>query len=157
MKSYLTGFNNHPSRSQIDDGLFESMYELFVQIGVFWENTPTSSNLRADLFTFMSNRIEIDTNYIEEYENAAFVLREIIKEHQGNVNEAYAAFFTDPAGLESPPQTKIARARQKVSNEFIAFQLTVGGFESFGAKNYPGYIAGSYVPGNNAPYRTKAN
>jgi hypothetical protein len=155
MKSYLTSYKNYSNAATIDSSLFNSMYELFTQIGLFWENTPQNSDLGPDLLTFMINRIEIDTNYIEEYNNAQYVIEELIEEHNGNKNAAYKEFFTSPEGLVNPPKSKLAKARQKVSNEFIAFQLTVGGFASFGGKNYPGYIAGAYIPDEQTPYRTK--
>ena len=44
----------------LDDALFEAMYELLVQIGVFWGNTPKDNDLRSDLYTFMMNRITLD-------------------------------------------------------------------------------------------------
>jgi hypothetical protein len=154
MKSYLTSHKTVRIQKKIDTDLFESMHELFTYIGIFWENTPENVDTKTELFSFMTNRIALDSNYLEEYRNAQFVLNEIIDEYHGNKNEAYAYFFTAPEGLETPPKNKLAMARQKVSNEFIAFQLSIGGFAAFGATNYPGYIAGAYVPGEKAPYRT---
>ncbi len=138
----------------LDDKLFDVMLELFTQIGVFWKNTPENTSLRTDLYGFMTNRISLDPNYLTEYENAVRVLT-LFRQEYNTVEEAYAAFFTDPEGLENPPKSMLAFARQKVSNEFISFQLSIGGFKSFGAKNYPGYIGGAYQQGNPAPYRTK--
>ena len=154
MKSYLTSYQNTSYNLNIDSTLFESMYELFTYIGIFWKNTPEKQDLKTDVYTFITNRIQIDANYLEEYRNAQFVLQELILEHKGNKLQAYTEFFTSAEGLVTPPVSKIAKARQKVSNEFIAFQLSVGGFASFGAKNYPGYIAGAYVSGENPPYRS---
>jgi hypothetical protein len=155
MKSYLTSYKNASNVSNIDDQLFESMYELFTQIGLFWKNTPEKHDLGTELFTFMMNRIDLSAIYLDEYRNAQFVITELIQEHGGDKDAAYSELFTSPQGLEQPPKSKIARARQKVSNEFIAFQLSVGGFASFGGKNYPGYIAGAYIPDEQIPYRTK--
>lgn len=137
----------------LEGALFESMYELLEQIGVFWRNTPDVNDLRTELYTFMINRISIDRNYLKEYFNASMVL-EYFKQQYPTKEEAYAAFFTDEKGLQNPPSSYLAYARQKVSNEFISFQLSVGGFKSFGAENYPGYIHGGYIQGKPAPYRT---
>ena len=155
MKSYLTSYKNYSNVSIIDDALFKSMYDLFTEIGIFWKNTPQNSDLGTDLLTFMINRIELDPNYLEEYRNAQYVIEELIQEHNEDKVAAYTEFFTSPEGLVNPPKSKLAKARQKVSNEFIAFQLTVGGFASFGGKNYPGHIAGAYIPDEQTPYRTK--
>jgi len=154
MKLYLTKFSIPEDKGLIKEPLFESMYELFTHIGIFWENTPENSDLRVDLFTFMNNRISIDSSYVDEYINAKLVLDAMIREHGGDKDKAYADCFTSPQGLENPPKSRLAKARVKVSNEFIAFQLTMGGFTAFGAENYPGYIAGAYIPGEKAPYRT---
>jgi hypothetical protein len=67
---------------------------------------------------------------------------------------AYALLFTDPGALETPPRTPLALVRQCVSNEFVAWQLALGGFKSWGAENYCGYIGGAFIPGQPAPYRT---
>ena len=140
-------------RYAISDDLFESMYEILQQIGVFWENTPEGNDMRTDLYTFMMNRIRLNGCYLEEYKNAQRVLDEF-KELYPSVEKAYAAFFTDPGGLENP-DTPLAKARQKVSNEFIALQMSLGGFKAFGAENYPSYIAGAYIEGQVPPYRSK--
>ena len=140
-------------KTVLDEKLFEVMLELFTQIGIFWQNTPENSSLRTDLYGFIRNRISIDPNYLTEYENAVHVLN-LFKQDYNTVEEAYAAFFTAPEGLESPPKSILAFARQKVSNEFISFQLSIGGFKSFGAKNYLGFIGGSNQKGKPAPYRT---
>ncbi|MGB3183562.1 MAG: hypothetical protein WBB45_19385 [Cyclobacteriaceae bacterium] len=157
LKSYQTmaRFEAAPDRIRPGTTLFEAMYELFTQIGIFWRNPPEREDLRSDLFTFMSNRMKISPVYLADYENAWEVLQEIIDEHGGNKNEAYADFFTMPVGQENISDTRIARARHMVSDEFIAFQLSVGGFKAFGAANYPGYIAGANVPGQAPPYRSK--
>lgn len=155
MKLYLTNFRIPKEKGTINESIFESMYELFTHIGIFWKNTPENHDLKTDLFTFMTNRISTDSSYIDEYINAKFVLDEMIKEHGGDKNQAYADFFTSPEGLQNPPKSKLAKARIRVSNEFIAFQLTMGGFAAFGAKNHPGYIAGAFIPGETPPYRSK--
>lgn len=149
--------SDHMAPIDREGKLFEAMYKLFEQIGIFWNNTPEKSDLRTELYTFMMNRIELNSFYIMEYENAKEVLDEFIaiaKKNGKSEEDAYAQFFTDPDGLINPPNSRLAHARQNVSNEFISFQLTVGGFESFGAKNYPGFIGGAYVEGEQAPYRT---
>ena len=149
--------SDHLSLIKKEDPLFEDMYELFEQIGIFWHNTPEKNDLRTELYTFMMNRMELNSFYIMEYQNAKDVLDEFkanAKAKGQSKEEAYAAFLTDPDGLQSPPNSRLAHARQYVSNEFISLQLTVGGFASFGAKNYPGFIGGAYIEGEQAPYRT---
>ncbi len=138
----------------LEGALFDAMYELFTQIGVFWQNSPEEEDLKEQLYTFMINRISLDANYLREYKNAKEVL-DAFKQEYDTLEKAYASFFTDPQGLQNPPESRLAYARQKVSNEFISFQLSVGGFKAFGAENYPSYINGAYIEGQPAPYRTK--
>ena len=145
---------NHAASTEevtIPPALFDAMYELFVQIGVFWQNMEHPEAHRTGLLTFMNNRISVDPTYLYEYKNAAEVIEELTYEY--GKDKAYEILFTDPTALYNPPQTRLARARQKVSNEFITFQLSAGGFKAYGAKNWPGYIAGGNIPGD-TPYRT---
>ena len=69
------------------------------------------------------------------------------------VQKGYEKLFTTHVDTSKPPSTYFERARIKVSNEFVLFQLAVGGFEAYGAKNYPGYFGGANVVGK-PPYRT---
>ena len=146
---------------QIENELFASMWQLFVQIGIFWKNgkfakvgvdPAIESSIQSQLLDFMNNRIEQDPAYIGEYRNAREVINELIDEY--GLKKAYQTLFTRPVDPNSPPRTAFERARVKVSNEFVLFQLSVGGFKSFGAKNYLGYFGGANIEGQAAPYRT---
>ena len=44
-------------------------------------------------------------------------------------DNAYRTLFTDKSANQSPPVTPLALVRQKVSNEFVAFQVSQGGFK----------------------------
>lgn len=145
---------------RIEDDLFASMWQLFLQIGKFWKNgrfvkagndPATEASIQSQLLDFMNNRIEQDACYIGEYRNARTVINQLIEEY--GEKKAYENLFTRQVDAKSPPTTPFERARIKVSNEFILLQLALGGFKTFGAKNYLGYFGGANVKGK-PPYRT---
>lgn len=144
----------------IEDALFSSMWELFVQIGVYWKNAKSlkmadnpaiEDSFKSQLMDFMNNRIQEDPTYYSEYQNARTVIAELTEDY--GEEKAYERLFTAPVNPKTPPKTPFERARIKVSNEFILFQLAVGGFKAFGAKNYLGYFGGANIEGH-TPYRT---
>ncbi|WP_016957353.1 hypothetical protein [Catenovulum agarivorans] len=136
---------------QIDQRTFEAMWRLFCQIKDYWQLSVPETGVKSQLLVFMQNRIKIDLNYYADYKNAAKVIRELT--YQLGEQAAYEKLFTDPSANLQPPTTHLARARQRVSNEFITLALAVGGFKTFGAKNALGFISGGNIKGQ-TPYRT---
>ncbi len=135
----------------IREEVFASMWRLFVHIGKFWSNMDQPDQYQTQLYSFMVNRISLDPMYHEYYILAKQVTDQLI-ERLGE-DAAYAFLFTAPdAGKAST--SALALTRRHVSNEFIAWQLALGGFKAWGALNYCGYIGGAYIPGDTVPYRT---
>lgn len=147
---------NHPANrgsQPLSAEVYEAMFGLFVQICHFWGNLDAPEQYRSRLLAFMDNRIRLHPEYRSIYASAKRTMDEMIAK-MGQA-EAYRTLFTDKAANQAPPETSLALVRQKVSNEFIVFQLSQGGFKAFtGAINYPSFIAGAFVPGKPAPYRT---
>jgi hypothetical protein len=136
-----------------DEAVRKAMWRLFEQIGKFWKNIGDPSEYESRLYSFMSNRIAIDPLYVDYYATAQQVIEQLIAD-LGSEGAAFQHLFTDAQANASPPTTPIGITRQKVSNEFVALQMALGGFLSFGALNYPGYFGGANVPGAPVPYRT---
>jgi hypothetical protein len=107
---------------------------------------------RSQLYTFMLNRISLRPIYQSYYVLAKTVMDELITTY--GEEQAYVFLFTDKDAAQSPPETPLAVTRQKVANEFMALQLSLGGFKAWGAINYCGFIGGPNIPGQPAPYRT---
>jgi len=98
----------------------------------------------------MRNRIKIDLNYYADYKVATNVLIELSQKY--GEKKGYIKLLTDPTAAIAPPTTKMARARQKVSNEFIILAISLGGFRSFGPKNAIGHIGNANIK-HQFPYR----
>lgn len=132
--------------------VYDAMYEIFKNIGIFWGNMDDSESYRTRLITFMDNRMSLRPQYRQYYMIAKKTMDQLVADL--GETAAYEKLFTDPEANVPHTNTPLAITRQKVSNEFITFQLNEGGFKAFGAKNSPGYISGAYIPGQPAPYRT---
>ncbi len=147
---------NHPANrasQPLSTEVYEAMYELFEQICVFWGNLENPHEYKSRLFAFMDNRVRLRPEYKSIYTSARLTMMDMVATM--GKQKAYETLFTDKAANQAPPETPLALVRQKVSNEFIAFQVSQGGFKAFsGAINAPGYIGGAFVPGEPAPYRT---
>jgi len=144
----------------LEQETFDAMFELFSQIGIFWQNIADSKPYKSRLYAFMQNRIRLRPSYDDYYKIAHKTLTVLIAEL--GEEKAYQFLFTNTEINKSqseiydlPYKEKcLALTRQKVSNEFVAYQLALGGFKAFGAKNYLGYIGGAYIPDEPVPYRT---
>jgi len=147
----------HPlsaSLPPIGEDVFASMWRMFVQIGKFWNNMDDPAPYKTQLYTFMVNRISLDPTYHHYYILAKQVTDQLIDKL--GEDAAYAFLFTDPSATTAST-SPLALTHRYVSNEFIAWQLALGGFKAWGALNYCGYIGGAYIPGQAVPYRTSEN
>lgn len=147
---------NHPANQfvkPLERHTYDAMFEVFEQICLFWGNLADPQSYRSRLEAFMDNRIRLRPEYADIYRLAETLLKEM---SQGlGKPAAYERLFTDPEANQGATETPLSVVRQRVSNEFIAFQVSQGGFKVFShAINYPSFIAGAYVPGEPAPYRT---
>lgn len=134
----------------IDQKTFDSMFKLFTKIAEHWQLELPKSGQESQLLVFMQNRMKLNLSYYAEYKNAVCVIKEMTQ--QLGEEQAYIKLLTDPAAAITPPTTRLARARQKVSNEFITLALSIGGFKTFGAKNALGFIGGANIK-DQTPYR----
>lgn len=146
----------HPLSNELptfSDKTFAAMWEMFVHIGKFWQNMEEPTPYKSLLYNFMLNRINLRPIYRDYYIIAERTMKNLIDKNGGDKDQAYKYLFTDQDAAQMPPRTSIALTRQVVANEFMALQLSLGGFKEFGAKNYCGYIGGAYIQNQPAPYR----
>lgn len=136
----------------IGDDVFTVLWELFTQIGKFWQNMDDPSPYKILVYNFMLNRMNLRPIYHDYYAKAPAVIKQL--KDQLGPDKAYEFLFTDQDANKAPPETPVAVVRQNIVNEFIALQLALGGFKAFGAVNYYGFIGGANIPGQQVPYRT---
>ncbi|MDK3025461.1 hypothetical protein QO239_22965 [Cupriavidus taiwanensis] len=139
-------------REALSDDINEAMWRLFRAIGDHWQIAGDPSPFRSRLQSFMANRIALMPLYSDYYNIAKRVVDELT-EQLGSEEAAYQEIFTNKDALGTPPTTPLALTRQSVANEFLTLYMALGGFNSFGALNWPGYFGGANVPGGKAPYR----
>ncbi|MCJ8274117.1 MAG: hypothetical protein MJK04_32545 [Psychrosphaera sp.] len=146
---------NHPSNQAaqpLDPAVYQSMFHLFEHICLFWQNLDNPKEYKSRLFVFMDNRMRLRPEYRQHYIVAKQTMDELI-EMMGE-QPAYELLFTDKDAYQGDPDTPLAVTRQKVSNEFITFQISQGGFKTFGGENSLGYIGGAYIQDEPIPYRS---
>lgn len=131
--------------------VYDAMFEIFSNICSHWNNLDHPEEYRSRLYTFMDNRMKLRPQYQQYYQIAMLAMKREVE--QLGEQKAYQKLFTDSSLLTPHNNDPLAITRQKVSNEFITFQLSQGGFKSFKAINTESYIGGAYVPGQQAPYR----
>ena len=147
----------HPlsdSSPEIDKEVYDAMWGLFAFICRYWSTIADPSPHRTQLLNFMLSRITLNPLYFGYYTSASELLTRMQAQYG---DAAFEMLLTDTAAAtEDPPVSPLAVARQRVSNEFVALHLAVGGFKAFGAINYCGHIAGPNLVGHVPPYRTGA-
>ncbi len=137
----------------LDTPLLETLWNLFSHIAKRWDPDCATAPMKSNFLVFISNRIETDYHYLSDYRNAADMIQELAN-IEGSLSGGMDRLLTDVVGSVQPPLTRLARARQFVSNEFVQLFLSLGGFKKYGSPlNYQGYIGGGNFPGR-APYRT---
>lgn len=133
-----------------DPRVRDRLWRLFSAIVRRWSDIDPTT-MKSNWLVFLGNRIRVDASYAGEYAAAAQLLDEMAAAM--GEEAAYEKLLTDAQANVAPPATPLARARQRVSNEFITLFLALGGFKAYGAVNYLGYIGGANIEGQ-IPYRT---
>ena len=138
--------------ARLDAATVAALWELYVEICRHWRNVAEPEKMKSRFVAFLENRMDFDACYAVEYRQAVAVIAELTKERGRDM--AYRFLLSDREAQNTPPVSRLERARQRVAGEFIKLQLSLGGFKGFtGARNFPGYIAGTNGSGP-TPYRT---
>ena len=135
---------------RIEKPVFEAMWRLFNHIVEFWKLDIHLKSAKSQLLSFMQNRIKMDLNYYSDYKATTNVLIELSRKY--GEKKGHIKLLTDPAANIAPPMTKMAQARQRVSNEFIILAISMGGFKTFGPLNALGHIGNANMK-QKFPYR----
>ena len=108
-----------------DEKVLQSMWMLFKEIGKFLDIPVSARRMRPGLNVFIDTRIRLYPSYLEEYKNASEVIEELISEL--GKTKGFKKLFTDTDADIRPAATPLARARQRVVNEFIFLQMVLSG------------------------------
>jgi hypothetical protein len=143
-----------PSEAIVSSDVDTSMWKLFLAVGTFWKLDDDPEPYRLRFRAFMENRISLNPMYRDLYTVAKAVIEGLIA--QFGEAAAYEQVFTNKPRIApaTPPQSRLEFVQHYVANEFIGFRLSLGGFKSFGAINYCGYMGGANIEGQPVPYRT---
>lgn len=106
--------------NQLDSSVYDSMYELFVQICKFWRILDSPEQYKYRLFVFMNNKMRNKPIYRRYYLLAKYDI-EYLTKIMGK-SQAYEFLFTNHDINKQCLNHPLAVTRQKVSNEFITFQ-----------------------------------
>lgn len=136
----------------LPDEVKESMWRLFVSIGVHWQSAADPLPMRSRLFSFMSNRIALIPLYADYYPAAKACIDDLAAK-LGSEDAAFVDILSNESAPGAPATTPMQLMQQHVVDEFITLFVALGGFKTFGAANWPGYFGGANVPGR-PPYRT---
>lgn len=123
-RNSLSFYRNQPEEEQYSDReVFESMWKLFLALGEFRKARFEHEKMKLALNVFMVARSGHYQFYIEEYRNAAALIREL------NIKETadYEKLFNDHNANIPPPETRESRLRQLVINEFAYLQMVLTG------------------------------
>lgn len=133
--------NRLPEEHFSDREIFESMWKLFLALGEFRNVRFEQEKMKQALDVFMAARSAHYTFYIEEYRNAAALIRELgIKETRD-----YEQLFNDHNANIPPPVSGKERLRQLVINEFAYLQMVLTGEQLPNpiVKHLPSLISGN--------------
>ncbi|HEY1068128.1 MAG TPA: hypothetical protein VGE52_18540 [Pirellulales bacterium] len=119
----------------------ERLWEVFVKIGERWgARSDNALYQRSQWLEFVTLKCEEDPSYLAEYHNAIKVLDSLQTDGRTDWEVVFVSHGIDP---ETPPTTRLGHFRVFVVVEFIKVWLASGGFRSYGAGNYNGYVSGS--------------
>jgi hypothetical protein len=137
--------------SELSADEVESLWRIFVAIDQTWELEGVANVLRSQWHELLAARVASTPSYLGELKNAAAVVEELIAEHPEGWREIL--FFETIITSDEHALTPLLHAKFYVVNDFVRAQIALGGFASFGGRNYTGYMGGSRYH-ENPPVRT---
>lgn len=131
----------------------DELWNLFVAIHEVWGTDACRvEDMASQWREFIRVKTDESPSYGDEYRNARELISEI-RQSQGN--QVFKYLFFDPEVQAEPntaPESRLAKLKTKVIDEFIRVYVTAGGFRSYGGINYGGFVSGSRYR-HRPPYR----
>ena len=117
----------------------ESLWILFEAIQDVWSLNKIAPTLKTKWLDLLVARGKAQPSYRAEFINAAAVAEEIRTSLDWQDLLFFQTIVTDGGNV----QTRLQHAKFFVVNDFLRCFILSGGFESFGGRNYPGFMGGS--------------
>lgn len=130
----LTAPDRELTPSEID-----SLWVLFEAIQDVWALNKIAPMLKTQWLDMLAAREKAQPSYRAEFINAAAVGEEI----RSSMDWQDLLFFRTIVTDGSKAKTRLEHAKFFVVNDFVRCFILSGGFESFGGKNYTGFMGGS--------------
>lgn len=128
----------------------EELWKLFREIHEAWGSEACrSEDMASQWQEFIQLKVSESTSYLEHYRLACELLSELRQTHGDRL---YQYIFFD-GELHRHPDARLVAFKRYVVDEFIRVYVSLGGFRSFGGKNYTGFVSGSRYR-SQRPYRS---
>jgi hypothetical protein len=126
------------------------LWTLFLAIHDSWGSEACRPDDMASQWReFVQLKVNGSPTYLEHYRSASALLDELRQTHGDRL---YRFIFFD-GELHRHADARLAVLKRYVIDEFIRVYVSLGGFRSFGGKNYTGFVSGSRYR-SQRPYRS---
>jgi len=144
-----TKLSRHVSQSLAEHEM-EELWNLFVAIHSFWGSEACRpEDMASQWREFIQLKVGGLPSYLDHYRLGCELLSELRQIHGDNL---YKYLFFD-GELHRHPDSRLASLKRYIVDEFIRVYISLGGFSSFGGKNYTGFVSGSRYR-SQRPYRS---
>ncbi len=128
----------------------EVLWNLFNGIrGAWGSDACRTEDMASQWREFIQLKVVGSPSYFEHYRSACELLSELRQTHGDRL---YQYLFFD-GELHRHPDARLVEFKRYVVDEFIRVYVSLGGFRSFGGKNYTGFVSGSRYR-SQRPYRS---
>lgn len=128
----------------------DELWQLFHAIHNSWgSDACRPEDMASQWREFIQLKVSGSPSYLEHYRSACELISELRQTHGGRL---YQYIFFD-GELHRHPDARLVGFKRYVVDEFIRVFISLGGFRSFGGKNYTGFVSGSRYR-SQRPYRS---
>ena len=137
------------SKTLSENELLE-LSQLFAAVHDSWGSEACRpEDMASQWREFVQLKVAGSLPYLEHYQSACELLSELRQTHGDRL---YQYIFFD-GELHRHPDARLVSFKRYVVDEFIRVYVSLGGFRSFGGKNYTGFVSGSRYR-SQRPYRS---
>jgi hypothetical protein len=128
----------------------DELWKLFHAIHNSWgSESCRPEDMASQWREFIQLKATGSPSYFQHYQSACELISELRQTHGDRL---YQYIFFD-GELHRNPDVRLVEFKRYVVDEFIRVFISLGGFRSFGGKNYTGFVSGSRYR-SQRPYRS---